>query len=186
MTQDTRKFVTHCTTCQENKPVNHKKAGLLQPLPQPKRVWEELTMDFITHLPQSLGHTAVWVICDRLSKSVHFLGLPSHYNAPDLARRFMVEIFRHPETDGQTEVVNRSLESYLRCFASDHPRTWFRFLHLAEYWYNTAFHSAIGMSPFQALYGRPPPSLFEYSEDSSISNSINTVTEGRLRSKWVN
>lgn len=94
MTHDIKKFVTNCTTCQANKPLNQKKAGLLQPLPQPKRVWEELTMDFITHLPQSLGHTTVWVICDRLSKSVHFLGLPSNYNAPDLARRFMVEIFK--------------------------------------------------------------------------------------------
>lgn len=79
--------------------------------------------------------------------------------------------------------MNRSLECYLRCFAGDHPQTWFRFLHLAKYWYNTAFHTAIGMSPFQALYGRPPPSLFEYTEGIATSDSINTVVEERFRSK---
>ena len=73
----------------------------------------------------------------------------------------------HPESDGQTEVTNRSLEAYLRCFASNNPRTWFKFLHLAEYWFNSSFHSAIAMSPFRALYGRQPPNLFTFVEDAT-------------------
>lgn len=68
----------------------------------------------------------------------------------------------HPESDGQIEVLNRCLEAYLRCFSSDHPKRWFKFLHLAEFWHNSTLHSAIGMTPFQALYGRWPPSVHDY------------------------
>lgn len=62
--------------------------------PTPWRVWEDLSMDFITNLPQSFGHTVIWVICDRLTKSIHLVGLPTHFQAQDLARRFAAEIFR--------------------------------------------------------------------------------------------
>ncbi|XP_076937879.1 uncharacterized protein LOC143605771 [Bidens hawaiensis] len=37
----------------------------------------------------------------------------------------------------------------------DDPLQWPKWLTPAEWWYNTTFHSAIGMSPFEALYGIP-------------------------------
>ncbi|CAM8999726.1 unnamed protein product [Rhodiola kirilowii] len=68
----------------------------------------------------------------------------------------------HPQGDGQTEVVNRSLEDYLRSFVSDHQRDWIHLLPWAEYSYNTALHSSIGMTPYEALYGRVPPSMLDH------------------------
>lgn len=198
--KDTKLFISQCAVYQQNKYLPTKKPGLLQPLPIPSQTWEDLSMDFITHLPNSFGHTAIWVICDRLSKYSHFIGLPTKFTAPTLAARFSSEICRlhgvpksivydrdplflskfwqevfrlqgttlkfstayHPETDGQTEVVNRTLETYLRCFASEQPKKWYKYLHLAEFWHNTSVHSAIKISPFEALYGRQPPTVKDY------------------------
>lgn len=65
----------------------------------------------------------------------------------------------HPQSDGKTEIVNKCLEGYLRCFVSDKRTQWVKWLNLAEWWYNTSFHMATKMSPFMVLYGYHPPSI---------------------------
>jgi hypothetical protein len=62
----------------------------------------------------------------------------------------------HPQTDGQTERLNQCLETYLRCMVHSCPSKWSQWISLAEFWYNSTFHSAHGLSPFQALYGHQP------------------------------
>jgi transposase InsO family protein len=62
----------------------------------------------------------------------------------------------HPQTDGQTERVNQSLETFLCCFAQACPQRWAQWLSLVEYWYNTNWHSALNKSPFEILYNHPP------------------------------
>jgi hypothetical protein len=48
------------------------------------------------------------------------------------------------------------METYLRCFVNACPRNWLQWLSLAEFWYNTSFHTSIGRSPFETLYGYSP------------------------------
>jgi hypothetical protein len=62
----------------------------------------------------------------------------------------------HPQTNGQTKRVNQCLEMFLRCAVHDAPRQLRRFLPLAEFWYNSCFHTSLGCSPFHALYGHEP------------------------------
>lgn len=65
----------------------------------------------------------------------------------------------HPQSDGQTKVVNRVLEQYLHCFAGDQPRTWFDWVPWAKFSYNTFVHSSTKVTSFEVVYGVPPPSL---------------------------
>ena len=65
----------------------------------------------------------------------------------------------HPQTDGQTEIVNKWLEGYLCNYVSGQQRTWLKWLHLGKYCYNTSHHMSIGMSPFYFLYGYHPLSF---------------------------
>ncbi|GJT48768.1 ty3-gypsy retrotransposon protein [Tanacetum coccineum] len=62
----------------------------------------------------------------------------------------------HPRTDGQTKVVNRCLECYLRCMTGEQPKQYMKWLSLAEWWYNTNHHSSIDTTPFEIVYGQPP------------------------------
>jgi transposase InsO family protein len=72
----------------------------------------------------------------------------------------------HPQTDGKTERVNQCMETFLRCFVNASPKQWSQWIHLAEYWYNTSWHSALQSSPFQVLYGHSPRSFGLESADA--------------------
>jgi hypothetical protein len=68
----------------------------------------------------------------------------------------------HPQSDGQSEAVNKCVENYLRCMVHDKPHEWTQWLPSAEYCYNTAFHHSSKVTPFQAMYGYLPPRLLSY------------------------
>jgi hypothetical protein len=60
----------------------------------------------------------------------------------------------HPQTDGQTERVNQVLEDMLSMYVMDKPSKWEDYLHLVEFAYNNGHQASLGMSPFEALYGK--------------------------------
>jgi hypothetical protein len=59
----------------------------------------------------------------------------------------------HPQTDGQTERTNQTLEHYLRCFVSENQLNWSQLLNTAMYACNNAVNATTGKSPFEALHG---------------------------------
>lgn len=85
----------------------------------------------------------------------------------------------HPQSDGQTEVVNRCVENYLRCMCTVQPKEWVNWLPLAEYWYNTSYHSALKCSPYEALYGQAPPIHIPYLAGDSNMPAVDNVLKDR-------
>jgi IS30 family transposase len=109
-------------------------------------------------------------------------GLPASITSdrdPIFLSRFWKELFTsqgvnlnyslayHPQTDGQTEIVNKYIEQYLRCMTGECPNQWVKWLPLAEWWYNTNYHSVTKMTPYQVLYGVPPPLHIPYLPNDS-------------------
>jgi len=67
-----------------------------------------------------------------------------------------------PETDGQTEVLKRILEIYLRCFSLEQPKAWVQFISWDEYWYTT----------FEVVYGKPSPSIARYIVGETVVETV--------------
>ncbi|GKE68342.1 reverse transcriptase, partial [Tanacetum coccineum] len=65
------------------------------------------------------------------------------------------------------EVLNRCLEGYLRCMTRERLKEWLHWLPLAEYWYNTNYHSSINTTPFEVLYGQHPLPYIAYVQGDS-------------------
>ncbi|KAD7476873.1 hypothetical protein E3N88_00009 [Mikania micrantha] len=109
-------------------------------------------------IPLKHPYTAKGVVDVFVKEIIRLHGIPKSIISdrdPLFVSTYWQEIFRsqgttlqmssayHPETDGQTEVINRCLEAYLRCFAVDQPRNWSHWLPWAEFW--------------------KPPTVFQYS-----------------------
>ncbi|RZB86790.1 Transposon Tf2-9 polyprotein isoform A [Glycine soja] len=163
--EDVRRYIVQCPSCEQTKYETKKAAGLLQPLPIPSHVWEDLSLDFIIGLLSSHGFTMILVFVDRFSKGAHFGALPAHHTAY--------------KKDGQMEVLNQTLEQYLRAYVHHQPSQWFRFLLLAKWSYNTTIHSGTGVSPFKAIYGKPPPTLIQYLQGTCSIDAVDSLLTTR-------
>ena len=200
--RDVDLYVRKCDTCVRNKSSSSVPAGLLQPLPIPEEPWEAISMDYITHLPETRrGHDAILVFVDRLSKMVHFAATTSDVGAEGTAKLFLEHVFKHhgmpqcivsdrdarftsrfwrqlmealgtklhlstafhPQTDGQTERVNRTLEQMLRMFVSPTQDDWDDLLPALEFACNSSVHESTGQVPFVMCTGRLPRTPLERS-----------------------
>lgn len=147
-------------------------------------------------IPLRHPYTAMTVAASFIREVVKLHGLPESIVTDRdkvFLSHFWKELFRlqgtilkrstayHPQTDCQTEVVNCSVETYLRCFTSDTPKQWASWLPWAEYWYNTSYHTATHMTPFKVLYGRDPPHLMYYGQLKTPVSQVDRYLEERDR-----
>ncbi|GJW01523.1 putative reverse transcriptase domain-containing protein [Tanacetum coccineum] len=137
MKRDIATYVSKCLTCSKVNAEHQRPSGLLQQPEIPEWKWDKITMDFITKLPRSKsGHDAIWVIIDRLTKSVYFLAIREDYSTEKLAKIYVDEIVaRHgvpvsiiSDRDGRFtslcwQTVQKVLGTRLDMSTAYHPQT---------------------------------------------------------------
>lgn len=85
----------------------------------------------------------------------------------------------HPQPYGQIERINQCLETFLRCMTSDKPKHWAKWITMAEWWYNTTYHTAFQHTPFEVLYGYPPPHLSILQVPASTNSDVKQYIQER-------
>ncbi|CAN6698087.1 unnamed protein product [Malus baccata var. baccata] len=86
-----------------------------------------------------------------------------------LGSRLLFSTAYHPKIDGQSERTIQTLEDMLRSYVLQFGDSWQQWLDLMEFAYNNSYHSSIGMSSFEALYGKSCRTPLCWSEDRQKS-----------------
>lgn len=94
MYQYVEQWTQNCHTCRRIKPSREARQGILRPLPVPERSWQDISMDFVTHLPPSRGYDAILVVVDRLTKMKHFILCKGTCNAEEVARLYAYNVWK--------------------------------------------------------------------------------------------
>jgi len=68
---------------------------------------------------------------------------------------------------------------YLRCVTGDRPRAWVDWLAWAEYCYNTSYHTTLWATPFEVVYGAPPPALLPHTAGAAQTDAADTLLRDR-------
>ncbi|KIN98909.1 hypothetical protein M404DRAFT_30877 [Pisolithus tinctorius Marx 270] len=166
---DMKEFVRSCTTCGRSKTPHHHPYGLLKQLPIPERPWNSISMDFIKHLPNSDGYSAILVVVDCLSKQVVFIPTHDSVTSTELAKLFLTHVFsKHGVPANVTsdrgpkfvshffcslgKALGKALDMHLH-FTLDN---WAELLPLVEFTFNNAPSVTTGVSPFFTNKGYHP------------------------------
>ena len=95
-------YLRSCLVCQWMKSDSQKNGGALQPIPLPKRTWQQIITDLVTNLHEPEGKTTAVVFADRLTKMVHFFPCTKEITATEYAHLFVNQVFR---LHGMLEVI---------------------------------------------------------------------------------
>ncbi|KAJ9522820.1 hypothetical protein QJQ45_023603 [Haematococcus lacustris] len=104
--------------------------------------------------------------------------------------RLLLSSAYHPQTDGQTERANRTVEDMLRPYVNDHKTEWDQHLAAVEFAYNSSEHVGTGFTPFYLNYGQhpttpsalllPPPTLVpSQAAEDFVTAMRNNLTAAR-------
>ena len=93
------------------------------------------------------------IVSDR---DVRFLSYFWNVLWAKLGTKLLFSTTCHPQKDGQTEVVNRTLSQLLHTVINKNLKTWEDCLPFIDFAYNRAMHTTTFFSPFEVVYGFNP------------------------------
>ena len=94
VTRNVGRYVEGCDLCQRMKNRIEEPAGKLKLSEVPQKTWTHLMVDFITKLLVVAGKDAILIVCDRLSKIIHFVATTEGTSAEGLARLYQDNIWK--------------------------------------------------------------------------------------------
>jgi len=95
MKKDITEFVYACLICQKSKFECQKSSGLMQALFVPEWKWDNISMDFVGVLPNSVKEKdSIWVIVNRLKKFVHFIPIKTGMFVVRLSDIYIEQVVR--------------------------------------------------------------------------------------------
>lgn len=83
----------------------------------------------------------------------------------------------HPQSDGQSERANRTLEEYLRHFVSPRQDDWDEYLDLAEFAINDSVNPSTGYTPFFMAYGENPHTALDLTTEAMVPRAQDFAQE---------
>ncbi|GJZ02551.1 RNA-directed DNA polymerase [Tanacetum coccineum] len=156
MERDIARFIKKCRVCRMVK-TRSTNASLYQPLPVPVAPWIDVSLDFVLGLPRTQRNKdSIMVVTITSDRDVKFVGHFWRTLWRKMGTQLQFSSSHHPQTDGQTEVVNRSLGNLLRSLVGENPRQWDLVLSQAEFAYNRSHNRTTGKTPFEVVSGVNP------------------------------
>ena len=109
MTKEVKQYVEGCDQCQRMKNRAEIPARKFRPNEVPERLWQHISVNFITKLPMSKGHDSILVVCDRFSKMSHFVATTEKITTEGLARLFRDNVWKLYELP-ESVILDRKLQ----------------------------------------------------------------------------
>ena len=128
---------------------------------------KEVANLFYKHISKRFGVPKV-LVSDRDSKftSAFWQSMSDH-----LGTELMMSTARHPQTDGQSEKANQTVEDMIRAYVAAHHRDWDQHLAALEFAYNDSKHASTGFTPFWLTYGQHPNTPMTLLRDQLIPSA---------------
>ncbi|GJR49320.1 integrase [Tanacetum coccineum] len=135
------------------------------------------------------GHSGMQATIKRLSALVYWKKMRKQIRQfirqCDVCQRFKLGLVPYPGLLQPLSIPTRIWTEISMDFidglpmSRGRPKEWFNWVPLAEYWYNTSYHTTIKTTPYQVVYGQPPPAHITYNKEDNLVDVVDKSLSAR-------